>query len=141
MDQQLSSMSMMERDLKRELAGIGQVINIELLDQWEAKVKEYLQDIQVGIEALNEAAPQNEEEQQEVFRLKKEIVDTLVEKVTIDQDRTLHVHIRLNLLRILEDDANISGTNPPAASIQTAEICTHTPACRAHHRLRRAVCG
>ncbi len=71
MDQQLSSMSMMERDLKRELAGIGQVINIELLDQWEAKVKEYLQDIQAGIQALNDAAPQNKEEQQEVFRLKK----------------------------------------------------------------------
>ncbi|MBT7016571.1 MAG: hypothetical protein HN965_09900, partial [Anaerolineae bacterium] len=80
-----------------------------------------LQDIQAGIEALNDAAPQNKEEQQEVFRLKKEIVDTLVEKVTIDQDRTLHVHIRLNLLRILEEDANKGGSNEPAVSIQSDE--------------------
>ena len=74
-----------------------------------------------GIEALNEAAPQNKEEQQEVFWLKKEIVD-LVEKVTIDQDRTLHIHIRLNLLRILEEDANKGGPNAPAVSIQSGGI-------------------
>jgi len=140
MDQQLNSMSMIELELKRELAAIGQVINIELLDQWEAKVKEYLQDIQAGIEALNDAAPQNKEEQQEVFRLKKEIVDTLVEKVTIDQDRTLHVHIRLNLLRILEEDANKGGPNAPAVSIQSGGTYTRKPASRARRHLH-GVCA
>jgi len=140
MDQQLSSMSMMELDLKRELASIGQVLNIELLDQWEAKVKEYLQDIQAGVEALNDAAPQNKEEQREIFRLKKEIVDTLVEKVTIDQDRMLHVHIRLNLLKILEEDANSSDPNSPAASIRSAGTCNHIPTCHDHHRLPNAIC-
>jgi hypothetical protein len=44
--------------------------------------------------------------------------------VTIDQDRTLHVHIRLNLLRILEEDANKGGSNEPAVSIQSDETYT-----------------
>ena len=99
---------------------IGHAISIELLNGWDAKVKEYLQHIQTDIEALNKAALQNKEEQQEVFRLKKIIADTLVEKVTIDQDRTLHVHIRLNLLKLLEEDASSSDPNWPAVSIQPA---------------------
>ena len=56
--------------------------------------------------------------------LKKKIVDTLVEKVTIDKDRTLHVHIRLNLLRILEDDANSDGPNSPAVPTEKVGIYT-----------------
>ena len=51
-------------------------------------------------------------------------MDTLVEKVTIDQDRTLHVHIRINLLRILEDDANTGGSIESAVSTEKVGIYT-----------------
>jgi hypothetical protein len=71
MEYQLNSMTMLKLELKRELSTLGQVINIELLDQWEVKVKEHPQDIQTEIEALNNAAPQNKEEQHEIFVLKK----------------------------------------------------------------------
>ena len=56
--------------------------------------------------------------------MKKKIVDRLVEKVAIDQDRTLHLHIRLNLLRILEDDANTSGPIEP--TVPTEKVGFYT---------------
>ena len=73
-------MTMHDLELKRELSTLGQVINIDRLDQWEVKVMDHPQDIQTGIEALNNAAPLYFEGQHETFVLKKEIVDTLVEK-------------------------------------------------------------
>ena len=60
-------------------------------------------------------------------------MDTLVEKVTIDQDRTLHVHIRINLLRILEDDANTGGSIESAVSTEKVGIYTRKPAGRKYY--------
>ena len=66
---------------------------------------EYLADLQVGVEELKNAAPQNDEERHNVFLLKRQIVDTLVHKATIDRNREIMVDIRLNLLAILDQDA------------------------------------
>jgi len=129
MEYQLNSMTMLKLELKRELSTLGQVINIELLDQWEVKVKEHPQDMQTEIEALNNAAPQNKEEQHEIFVLKKDC-RYFSWKVTIDQDRTLHVHIRLNLLRILEEDSNKGGAIILAGQIWSEKfipVYRHTP--------------
>ncbi len=76
---------MLEVDLKRELSAIGQAVNINALSHWETKITEYLEDIQAGVEALNNTAPQNKEEQHEIFLLKKKNSDILVERVTIDK--------------------------------------------------------
>jgi hypothetical protein len=48
--------------------------------------------------------------------------------VTIDQDRTLHVHIRLNLLRILEEDSNKGGAIKLAGQFWSDEIYTRKSA-------------
>ena len=45
--------------------------------------------------------------------------------MTIDQDRTLHVHIRLNLLSILEGDANNGDSTEPTA-VATGKVGTYT---------------
>ena len=66
---------------------------------------EYLADLQVVVEELKNAAPQNDEERHNVFLLKRQIVDTLVYKATIDRNREIMVDIRLNLLAILDQDA------------------------------------
>ena len=50
MDYQLGIITLQELGLKREFASIGQVENIYSLNDWEAKVKEYLADLQAGIE-------------------------------------------------------------------------------------------
>src|SRR5271157_5271546 len=65
----------------------------------------YFVDLQVGIDSRN-AAPQNDEERQEIFNLKRNIVLALVQKVTIDRDRELTVHFNLDILRILQDQAD-----------------------------------
>ena len=64
-----------------------------------------------GIEELNNAAPQTEEERQEIFRLKKRVVDTLVKRITIDRNRELSVKIRLNLLDIIEEEPQSSAVH------------------------------
>jgi DNA invertase Pin-like site-specific DNA recombinase len=111
MDYQLGTLELQEIGLKRDLASIEQSINIHLLDDWEERVKEYLADLQVGIASLNDALAL--EDQQEIFELKRQIVITLVSRVTIDHNRELHVEIRLNLLKILNDDTpeGSEGTN------------------------------
>lgn len=76
-----------EFDLEGEAAGYARVLdemqatsyNGTVLGDWEANVSEYLADLQTGLESLN-AAPQTEEERQEIFELKKQIVNTLVKK-------------------------------------------------------------
>ena len=50
---------------------------------------EYLEDLRIGVEELKNVAPQNDEERHQVFLLKKQIVDTLVYKATIESNRKL----------------------------------------------------
>jgi len=105
MENQLSAMTLQELSLKHELSSLGQRINLNSLNDWEEKFMEYLADLQVGVEELKNVAPQNNEERHNVFLLKKQIVDTLVHKATIDINRKIMVDIRLNLLAVLDQDA------------------------------------
>jgi hypothetical protein len=74
----------------------------QLFDNWEEQVREYLADLQVGIDSLN-TDPQAPEDEQEIYELKRQTVTTLVRRVTIDRNRELHVEISLDLLKILTD--------------------------------------
>jgi hypothetical protein len=57
-------------------------------------------------------------------KLKKRVVDTLVERVDIDIDRNLFVQIRLNLLDILRKDAESGGSTAGAQNFEVG-IYTH----------------
>jgi hypothetical protein len=59
--------------------------------------------LQAGLESLN-ADPQNDEDRPEIFDIKRQIVNTLVRKVTINRNRELHVEISLNLLNFINYD-------------------------------------
>ena len=118
MDYQLGALTLQESNLKRELGSIGQAVNIHLSSDWEEKVQEYLVDLQAGLESLN-AAPLNKEERQEIFELKKQIVNTLVKRVTIDHNRVLQVEISLNLLSLLDDE---STSNNPGGQSKRGQI-------------------
>ncbi len=116
MEQQLATLTLQEISYKRDLSALGQTININALDNWEAKFEEYLADLQAGVEALKDTAPQNEEERYNLFLLKKQVVDTLVQRVTISKDRKINVEIRLDLLKILDQDAGLENLSPAAYS-------------------------
>jgi len=67
MDYQLGALTLQELSLKREFASIEQAVNIHLLGDWERHVIKYLPDLlQMGLDSLN-AAPQSEEERQEIL--------------------------------------------------------------------------
>jgi len=59
---------------------------------------EYLEDLRIGVEELKNVVPQNDEERHQVFLLKKQIVDTLVYKATIESNRKIMVDSRLTFL-------------------------------------------
>lgn len=126
MEQQLGTLTMQEVSLKRELSTLGQAIHINALNDWEAKFSEYLVDLRTGIDELRNAAPQNEEERHDVFLLKKQMVDTLLERATINKDREIKVEIRVNLLAILEQGAGSEDPNRGAYS-RRGEINSRIP--------------
>ena len=65
---------------------------------WEAKVNDYVADLQAGIKELNSAVPQTPEEQHHVFLLKKRPVDEFVTEAIIDGKRDILVKFRANIL-------------------------------------------
>ena len=95
------------------MSSLGQAININALSDWEIKINEYLADLRTGVEELKNAAPQDDEERHNLFLLKKQMVNTLVERVTINKNREIKVEIRLNLLGILEEE---SGSDDSSAA-------------------------
>jgi hypothetical protein len=121
MDYQLGALTLQEVSLKRDLASIEQSINIHLSGDWEEQVREYLADLQVAIASLNDP-PQVPEDRQEIFELKRHIVTTLGSRITIDRNRELHVEIRLNLLKILNDDTPNGSERKNKGQIKTAGI-------------------
>lgn len=94
-------------------------------------------DLQEGVKGLKNAVPHTDEERLEIFNLKKWIVNSLVERVTIDRERKLTVKIRLNLLDT--PDTN-PGQESGAVHFGKVGIYTHTQSCRAHRR-HCVICG
>jgi hypothetical protein len=124
-EQPLNQLTFQEVTLKRDLSSLGEAINIIALENWEAAVAEYLADLKAGVDELKAVTPQTPEEQHEVFKLKKRIVDTLVDRIEIDKERNLHVQIRVNLIDILGKDAR--NETKAGAQIREGEIYSRMP--------------
>jgi site-specific DNA recombinase len=138
MERQLSILTVQEVSLKHDLSRLGRAIDINALDGWESKFAEYLADLRAGIEELRNAAPQDDEERHHVFLLKKQIIDTLVERATIKKNREIKVDIRVNLSKILEQDAASART--PGVYIERVETYTRIQSIPVHPH-RCASCG
>ena len=83
--------------------------------------KEYLTHLQVVIASLN-ADPKSPEDQQEIFEIKRQIVTTLVGRVTIDCNSELHLEISFNLLNLFNDDSPRRFEGKNKDQIETAGI-------------------
>lgn len=110
MDARLSEMSIQETALRQALASASDAIPVETLEDWEKHLNEYLADIQAGLQALN-APPNSRDEEQEINRLKRQAIEMLVERVTVDRNKQLVVTIRVNLLQILEKSSPQGGSH------------------------------
>lgn len=102
MERTLNEYSQLEVRLKNELSSMQKIIDKRLLVDWEAKVLRFLGDLQEGIQALSTEST-SEEDWLESFEPKKQIIQLLVERVTIDIHRQLTVTIHLSLLELLEE--------------------------------------
>ena len=103
--EQLSEYTDKEVMLKCRLAAIEQDLEIYADLDWEAQINTYLADLQAGMEALKGTLPQTPEERHQLFGLKKRIVDLLLTEANIDENREIHIKVRVNLLEIAGDDA------------------------------------
>lgn len=108
MEELLTGMSVREVELKKQLVAMQESVDARLLVNWESKVEQYFADLQEGIQALNHA-PDMPEEQLQVCELKRQIIETLVEKIEVDRNRQFTVTIRLHILGILENSIVNSG--------------------------------
>ena len=97
-DEQMHGLYEIEEQLKRKLSVIEQKMDAFVGMDWEAKVNDYVADLQAGIEELNSAAPQTPEEQHRNFLLKKELVDELVVEAIIDGKRDIQVQFRVKII-------------------------------------------
>jgi len=74
--------------------------------------------------------PKSDEERTEIYEFKRDIIKSLVNRVTIDERRELIVEIRLNLLEMLKQAASVY-----FSAIQQAGTYTRIPISRARrHR-------
>lgn len=110
MERTLNEYSQLEVRLKNELSSMQKIIDERLLVDWEVKVTHFLGDLQEGIQSLSTDST-NEEDWLESFELKKQIIQLLVERVTIDIHRQLTVTIYLNLLELLEESMKEDGNS------------------------------
>ena len=101
MDGRLNELSLLEVQLKGELTSTKDEIDIQMFDEWERKVQEYLVDLQDGIQGLD-IDPENPE-WFETFDLRHKVVQLLTEKVIVHQDGSLTVIIRLDLIGLLRN--------------------------------------
>lgn len=105
MEDQLAQLSGQELYLRRELASVPNVAELAALGDWEARARAYLEEMREGAEWLN-APPESDRERREQFRIKRGIVESLVNRVDITgKDRKLKVEIRLDVLALLNAPA------------------------------------
>ena len=104
MEYQLTALTLQEMPLKRELATYSQVVKLTALNDWELAARGFFLDLQAGLDTLS-IAPENDEEKEEVFEIKRGIIKALINRVTIENRRELRVEIKLNVLEMLEQAA------------------------------------
>ncbi len=97
-DARMRELYTVEERLKRRLTALEQELDTYATLDWEEKVKEYVTDLQVGIEELNNANPKTPEEQHLVFLLKKQLVDELVAEAMVDGKRDIQVEFRAKIM-------------------------------------------
>lgn len=97
-DARMRELYKVEERLKRRLTALEQEIDTYTRSDWEEKVKEYVTNLQAGIEELNNAIPQTPEEQHRVFLLKKQLVDELVAEAMINGKRDIQVEFRAKIM-------------------------------------------
>ncbi|NOH02756.1 MAG: recombinase family protein [Chloroflexi bacterium] len=73
MERRLNEYSQLEVQLKKELSAMQKAIDERLLTDWEAKVMQFLDDLKIGIQALN-TEPATDEEWLESFEIKRQTV-------------------------------------------------------------------
>ena len=96
--EQMRELYRVEERLKCRLATLEQEIDTYARLDWEEKGKDYVADLQAGIEELNNTIPQTPDEQRRVFLMKKQLVDELVAEAMIDGKRDIQVEFRAKIM-------------------------------------------
>lgn len=100
-----------------DLPAAKEIVSIPNLELWEEKTAEFLEDIRIGLNSLKETAALDDQERQEIFNIKRQIVETLVEQINIGAGKKMEIVFRLNILTLLEQGFR---------DAESAKICSGT---------------
>jgi hypothetical protein len=132
MEYQLGEMDMQAAYLRRALAGIRDVTELAALDNWEDRARAYLEELRLGVEELNDASLDTEEERRRQFEIKRELVQILVNKVHVDKGKKIRAELRLDVLALVNTPCD-------GCEVQSAGTCSRRQSCPL--RPRCAACG
>ncbi|MCE7859502.1 MAG: hypothetical protein DYG86_06910 [Chloroflexi bacterium CFX2] len=97
-DARMRELYKVEERLKRRLTALEQELDTYAKLDWEEKLKDYVANLQTGIQELNNAIPKTPEEQHRIYLLKKQLVDELVAEALIDGKRDIQVEFRAKIM-------------------------------------------
>ncbi len=110
-DARMRELYKVEERLKRRLTTLEQELDTYVRLDWEEKVKEYVAELQAGIEELNNTIPKTPEEKHRVFVMKKKLVDELVAEAMIDGKRDIQVEFRAKIMDLTVSKQLLDFTN------------------------------
>ncbi len=94
----MSTLYAKERGVQRKLATIERAKEDSIRLDLEEQVKKHVAQLKLDMTELIHTNPENPEECHQVFLLKKQIVDTVLEEARIDENREIHVRFRADFL-------------------------------------------
>jgi hypothetical protein len=128
MDEQLAELSAQEVILRGDLVAKENGIELVDLDDWEEQVDMTMDALRQQIKLLA-TEPQTAEDRRKQFDLKRQIVQLLVDRVLITNDRDLRVSFRVDLSSVL-------GSTQLHDQNKQVGICSRRQSCRP-----RRACG
>lgn len=96
-----------ELRVQRKLTAIEQKKDAFTKLDLEEQVKKYVGDLQSEMAELIKADPQTPEERHQVFKLKKQIVDSVLIEARIDENREIHVKFHTDFLNRVEQTYDV----------------------------------
>ncbi len=107
-----------QMNLQREVAACTEIVRLSALGDWEETVQQVLGAIQARLDLPENTAPQPDEERHQWFKITRQIVQMLVERVELGKGQKLYVVSRLDML---------SPISQPSALHQAPQVgtCSH----------------
>ena len=121
---QLTTQALGQMTLKHELATYCEVVQLTAFDKQEKIALDRFYNLTAEIESLNNY-PESQDDKDEIFQYKRNIIKTLVNRVAIDKRKNLRVEIRFDMRGLLKKATPLN-----ISEVEMAGIYSNSGKCR-----------